>query len=451
MEAVIDPWILVTDAGIACALLLAAKLLRANLKILQRLFVPAALLAGVFGLALGDSGLGWLHLSTAAGSYGAVLICVVFAAVGLSTRFPRGDALLHRTGPMWAYIQANILIQWIAAILFGLTIVPLFFPNQPAAFGIIVPAAFAGGHGTVMGLGDTMANLGWEAFLSLGLTAATVGVFLAVIGGMGVINIFVRLGILKDVQRFDAMETYLQRGVVPRALRTSVGDETVASSSLHAVTLHLALIAVVTFGGYHVAKFVSSFSSTFAVPAFVCCFLVGCLTREVMEKLGLYEHFDERLISATAGSATDFLIFFGISSIKMSIVVLNSAPLIVLLLLGLVLCVVCTFPLAKLMLGKDWASRAIFSWGWITASLALSILLLRVCDPKGESEILDDFAIAYLPASIGDILILSLVPSLLMTGHVKPVMAVLCACLAVVMLLYVFVIRGRAGPKAAAP
>lgn len=439
-----------SDVGIACILLLIAKILRSNLKVLQRLFIPTALLAGAFGLLLGDAGLGWIHLSAGAGSYGAVLICVVFAAVGLETRFPKGSDLIHRTGPMWAYCQANILIQWIAAIVFGLTIIPLFFPDLPVAFATIIPAAFAGGHGTVMGLSDTMASLGWEAFMSLGLTAATVGVFLAVIGGMAVINIFARMGILKDVRRFDDMERHEQRGLTPNGMRVSIGDETVASSSLHVITMHLALIVVVTFVGFKLAAFVSGLSATLSVPTFACCFLVGCIARAVAEKIGVFEHFDGRIISSTASSATDFLIFFGVSSIQMTVVLLNSTPLIVVLILGTLLCIVCTFVLGKIMLGEQWGSRSIFSWGWITASLALAVLLLRVSDPKGDSDALDDFAIAYLPASIGDILILTLVPSLIMTGHARPVLAVLCACLAAVVLLYVFVIRKQPPPRAAA-
>lgn len=446
-----DPWVLLSDAGIACAFLLVAKLLRANLKILQRLFVPTALLAGLFGLAFGASGLGWIPLSQAAGSYGAVLISVVFAAVGLSTRFPKSYDLIHRTGRMWAYTQANILIQWIAAILFGLLVVPYFFPELPVGFGMIVPAAFAGGHGTVMGLADTMAVHGWNEFLSLGLTAATVGVFLAVIGGMGIINLFVRLGIFKDVQKFEQMERYIQRGLNPREHRMSIGDETVSASSVHVVTLHLALVVVVTFIGYRIATFISSFDPALSVPAFACCFVAGCVTRMVTEKLGLYEYFDDRIISSTASSATDFLIFFGISTIKLSIVLLNPVPLIVLLVFGAILCVIGAFALAPIMLKEGWPSRAVFSWGWITASVATAILLLRVCEPGGDTEVLDDFAIAYMPASIGDILILSLVPTLVMTGHAVPVLGVLCACLAVVLLLFVFVINRQGGHKTAAP
>jgi ESS family glutamate:Na+ symporter len=447
-----NPWVLMTDIGIACALLLAAKMLRANVELLQRLFIPTALLAGVFGLVLGRSGLGWINLSEFADAYGGVLICAIFSAVGLSTRLPRGGELIHRTGRLWALSQTVILSQWILGVLFGILLIPTLFPDLPPAFGLLVPEAFVGGHGTVAGVNDTMVAMGWEDFLSLGYTAATVGVFLAVLGGMAIINVFVRLGFLTNVQRFEDMDVEIRRGLTPANKRSTIGDETVSSSSVHVFTLHLALIGVVTFAGHQFVELVTGFYPSLAIPVFACCFIIGCLTRHIMDRTGLYQHFDDRIVGATASSATDFLIFFGVTSIKLSVLVSNTVPLLILLALGIALCIFCTLVLAPMMLKEDWAPKAVFTWGWATATVGLSVLLLRVCDPKGKSHVLDDFAIAYLPCSIGDILLLSLVPTLVMAGQGGPVLAVLCACQAVVLLLYVFVIRGSspqpAGEKA---
>lgn len=441
MEATIDPWILLADIGIASLLLLGAKLLRANVGILQRLFVPTALIAGLAGLALGRSGLGWVNLSTVAETYGGVLICVIFAAVGLSTAFPKGDELVHRTGRLWAFSQSTILTQWILALVFGLFVAPIIFPGLPEAFGILVPAAFAGGHGTVAGIADSMKSLGWEDFLSLGYTTATVGVFLAVLGGMAIINLFARMGLLKEVEKFENMSEEIRRGLTPKGSRASVGDETVQSSSIHVFTLHMALIGVITFAGYQFVQMVTHFYPFLSVPVFACCFIIGCVARMIMDKLGLYKHFDDKIISSTASSATDYLIFFGITSIKLSVLVSNTVPLVTVILLGTALCVWLTFYVAPRMLKEDWADKAVFTWGWATATVALSVLLLRVCDPKQRSHVLDDFAIAYLPCSIVDIFLISLVPTLAMTGYGVPVLGVLCAGQAVVLAIFVFVIR----------
>lgn len=441
MEAKIDPWILLTDIGVASLMLLGAKVLRANVGLLQRLFIPTALLAGLAGLVLGRSGLGWVNLSAAAETYGGVLICVIFAAVGLSTRFPKGDELVHRTGRLWAFSQTTILTQWILGVLFGVIVVPLLFPDLPKAFGLMIPEAFAGGHGTVAGIADNMRALGWEDFLSLGYTTATVGVFLAVLGGMAIINVFARMGLLKEVQRFEDMSAQIRRGLTPSDQRTSVGDETVSSSSIHVFSLHMALVGAVTFGGYQFVQLITHFYPFLSVPVFAVCFIIGCIVRALMDKAGLYQHFDDRIISSTASSATDYLIFFGITSIKLSVLLVNTVPLVTLIVMGTLLCLVLTFVVAPMMLKNDWADKAVFTWGWATATVALSVLLLRVCDPKQRSHVLDDFAIAYLPCSIGDILLISLVPTLVMTGHAWPVLGVLLACQATVLAIFYFAVR----------
>ena len=440
-----DIWSLVIDAGIACTLLLIAKLLRANIKILQRLFIPTALIAGLLGLGTQFIGLPGFSLSEAAQSYGGVLICLIFSAVGLSTQFPKLDELIHRTGRLWAFNQLVILCQWIVAILFGLLIVPMFFPDLPSAFGLIFPAGFMGGHGTAAALGTSLTDLGWEDALSLGLTSATVGVFLSVLGGMAIVNIFARIGLLKDVQKFEQLDVYVRRGLTDPDNRSSIGEETVESASMHTLTLHLALIGCATVLGYYLATYGSSLGTHISVPVFACCFLVGCIMRAILKSTGVLHHFDEKLISSGAGVATDFLIFFGISTIKLSVLLLNSIPFIVIMVLGLVTCLVLTLVVAPVLLDKDWAKRSVFSWGWMTGTVALGILLLRVSDPKSRSHVLDDFAISYVPVSVVDILLISFVPGFLMMGHAGTVLGVLSGGVCFVLLTFFTLIHRRSG------
>lgn len=441
MEVIIDTWSLLTDAGIAGILLLLAKMLRTNVQLLQRLFIPTALLAGLMGLILGRSGFGLVNLSEMASTYSGLLICIVFAAIGLITKFPKFDDLIHRTGRLWAFNQIIILGQWIVGVGFGVLIIPIIFPDLSPAFGLIMPAGFMGGHGTAAGLGDTLATLGWEDALSLGLTSATFGVFLAVLGGMLIINICARLGLLKDVSRFEELDEHVRRGLTPAEHRDSVGDETVASSSIHVFTFHISLIAGVTFIGYLLANLANQNLTFISVPVFACCFLVGCITRFVVQKLGFFGHFDERLISSTASSATDFLIFFGISSIQLAVLISNALPFAVMMAIGILFCVFLVIFVAPRVLGADWVDRAIFSWGWMTGTVALGILLLRVCDPKNKSHVLDDYAISYVPGSVADIILISFVPSFVMMGYGLPVLGALLAAIAAVLLIFWVFIR----------
>lgn len=55
---------LLIDVAIASILILAGQLLRAKIPVFQKFFVPASMIAGFIGLAMGEQGLGILPFST---------------------------------------------------------------------------------------------------------------------------------------------------------------------------------------------------------------------------------------------------------------------------------------------------------------------------------------------------------------------------------------------------
>ncbi|MCJ2182666.1 hypothetical protein MTR62_08185 [Novosphingobium sp. 1949] len=441
MEAAITLWNLVIDAGLAGCLLLVAKILRSQVTVLQRLFVPSTLLAGLIGFVGGPSVLGWLPFSAWCAQYGGVLICAVFAGLGMTARFPDLDTLIHRTGRMWVFNQIVFLSQWIVGVGFAMVTAHSVFPGLVPAFGLIFPAGFMGGHGTAAGLGVVLQGLGWEDALSLGLTSATIGVFLAMLGGMVIINLFGRQGRLKDVRRFEELDRHFRRGLVALEDRRSIGEETVVAASLHVLSLHVGLLAVITFAAFELASHLSALVSYLSVPVFACCFLLGALMRLVLTRTGMIHYVDERIIGALASCATDFLIFFGVSSIQLAVLLSNTAPFLAIMLIGTALCLVLTMLVAPRVLGDHWAEKAVFSWGWMTGTVALGILLLRVCDPEGQSNALEDYAIAYVPGSIVEILLVSLVPGLVTMGYAPQVLGVLLLAILAILALFQFVIR----------
>ena len=96
------PWTLFVDCGLMMLLILAGKLIRSKVRAVQKLFIPASLLAGLLGLAFGPNGLGWLPFSDSISVYPAILIAVVFGALPLSSPSVGIKTVAKRVGPMWA-------------------------------------------------------------------------------------------------------------------------------------------------------------------------------------------------------------------------------------------------------------------------------------------------------------------------------------------------------------
>ena len=74
------PWGLFVDLGAAAMLLLAGQWLRSRVSVVQRLFLPASVIGGLIGLALGPNGIGVLKLSDSFSTYPGILIALIFAS-----------------------------------------------------------------------------------------------------------------------------------------------------------------------------------------------------------------------------------------------------------------------------------------------------------------------------------------------------------------------------------
>lgn len=74
---------LLIDVAIASILILAGQLLRAKIPVFQKFFVPASMIAGFIGLAMGEQGLGILPFRPRLDPTRGVVI-LVFTIVGVN-------------------------------------------------------------------------------------------------------------------------------------------------------------------------------------------------------------------------------------------------------------------------------------------------------------------------------------------------------------------------------
>lgn len=410
------PWTLFTDLGIISILLLAGKIIRVKVKLIQKLFIPPSLLAGLIGLAFGPNGLGWLPLSGNLGTYAAVLIALVFGALPLASPSVSFKEIKERVGPMWAYAQIGMLLQWGFFGLFGLFVLKLFWPELNDAFGIMLPTGFYGGHGTAAAIGSAFEGLGWDEARSLGMTTATVGIVCAILGGLVMIKWATRHKQTAFIADFKDLPAELRSGLLPEDKRSSIGTATTSSISIDSLTFHFALIAAVAFLGYIFSQGVKLYYPMLELPVFSCAFIFGLIIKTALNKVKVARYLDADTLQGFSSFFTDLLVAFGVASIKLGVIVKYAVPLIVLILVGTLVVWAITFYFARKMASSYWFERMIFAWGWWTGTMAMGIALLRIVDPKMSSKAMDDYAMAYLPIAPVEILLITFVPILFMNG-----------------------------------
>lgn len=410
------PWTLFTDIGFISILLLIGKVIRVYVKQVQKLFIPPSLLAGLLGLTFGPNGLGWIPFSDNIGTYAAVLIALVFGSLPLSSPKMSMKLISGRVGPMWAYAQVGMLMQWGLAGLFGLFVIKQIWPDLNDAFGIMLSTGFYGGHGTAAAIGAAFDGLGWEDAFSLAMTTATVGIICAIIGGLIMIKWAARHKQTSFISDFDDLPDELRSGLLPENKRESIGTATTSSISIDSLTFHSALVFVIALLGYAASQWVKIHYPMLELPVFSCAFVIGLLLKQVFDLTHVSTYICPVTTQRLSSSFTDLLVAFGVASIKLGIVVKYAIPLIVLIVGGIIIVWGITFYLGRRLAKTYWFERTIFAWGWWTGTMAMGIALLRIVDPKLASKAMDDYALAYLPIAPVEILLITFVPILFVNG-----------------------------------
>ena len=403
------PWTLLIDVGIVSLLLLLGNLLRAKVAFIQRLFIPPSLIAGFCGLILGPEVLGWLPLSSNMGTYAGILIALVFSCIPFTSSKSRSNDGGSRIGRMWSYSQAGMLLQWALGGALGMWVLSLFWPLD-GAFGLSMPAGFCGGHGTAAAIGEAFSKHGVDEMQSLAMTAATVGIIASVVIGMWIISWGAAHGKTSFLGKFETLPEELRTGILPRDKRISMGEASFSAISLDSMTFNFAFVALSALGGYGISKLIALVWPALMLPVFSCAFIAALLVRWILGMIKADEHISKPIIGHLSGAFTDYLVAFGVASIKLEIVGRYIVPLTILLVIGLILTLLYVFVVGARIHRTYAFEKSVFTWGWFTGTMAMGIALLRITDPDSKSGTLDDYAIAYLYIAPVEIALVSFAP-----------------------------------------
>lgn len=389
---------LLADLAFASLLILIGQLLRSKIKFIQSSFIPASLLAGFMGLILGSEVLGWMPFSKGMPSYAGMITVLVFASVGINgVKFSAANMKkdLNRMGAYACYKVFALAIQMCMPVAFSILVVSLFVPDISNGFGLLLAAGFYGGHGTAAALGSTFEKAGWLAATDIGMTFATIGILSGIFGGLIAIKWATRNGCTHYVKDFSAISNDLKTGLITPENRQSMGQETVSSISLDALAFHLSLVLVPAGFGYLLNKYIENTWGldlpTFTV-AFILAFVLFLLLGGIQRK-GVYQYVDSNVVTRIGSAATDYLVFFGVASIKLTVVLEYAIPLAMLSVFGILLCYFTLFYMGSRMTNESWFERCIFVFGYATGVFAIGLTLLRIVDPENRSKTLNDTAI----------------------------------------------------------
>lgn len=438
---------LMVHAGWLSVLLLTGKLIRARVRLFQRLFLPASILGGFLGLLLGPYVLGSTGLQLIPSemlvtwaSLPGVLINVVFACLFLGVSIPAPSTIWREGGPQLCYGWTVGVGQYLVGV--GLSVLllgPLF--GVPAFFGCLLEIGFSGGHGTAAGMREAFEQLGFEAGSDLGLMSATVGVFSAVVFGMVMINVAARKGYTQIITSPEKIPEESVKGLIPEDKRKPSGFVTISPDALEPLAFHGAMVAVSILIGWYLLQMIKGWSAGMepdlfrSFPLFPLAMLGGLLVQVVAAKVGIARYFDRKTFDRILGTALDYLVVSAIAAIRLDVFLAYFWPFVLLMAAGLGWVLFATWYLAPRMLPDAWFERAITEYGMQTGVTALGLLLLRVADPHFQTPAAKAFGfkqMIYEPF-LGGGFITAAAPILIVTYGAGPVLAAAAVSIAIML------------------
>ena len=376
--------------------LVVGKLLRANIPLLQRLYLPSSVIGGLVGLILLQCFPNLLpaDVTKYMTKLPGFLINIVFASLFLGMVTPSVKSIIKTAFPQLCFSQILAWGQYVLGLgLAGFILTPLFGINP--AFGNLLEIGFEGGHGTVGGMASTFEANNWSEGIALGYTMATVGMILAIVVGMILVNWANHKGYVSQVVPFSRQDKLRRKGFYKQGEMPSAGRQTVLCDSLDSLAWHIALIGLSVALGYialtffqqmEIKMFPDAAKRVFAgFPLFPFCMIGGLIIQKAGQACKINSLIDHGQMQRIAGAALDFLVVAAMATIKLKVVMANWQALLILIVAGTVFAVAMVIFAAPKLFKESWFECAIADFGQATGVTATGLLLLRAVDPESKT------------------------------------------------------------------
>lgn len=327
--------------------------------------LPAGIFAGLLGLLLGPSALGWVGLDTTAletGVYhalGIVFICV--ALQPQANEGPRGQAT-----PMALGISVMVTLQ--TAVGLGLALLL----GVHAGFGLLLPLGFEQGPGQALSLGTAWEASGLPQGGQVGLIIAAIGFGWAVLAGVPLAHLGSKLGFRRDGESDTATQApTIAAGALSRVLTTV--------AVLYALTWAVcSLLAQLLASVPDIAPMVWGFH-----------FLIGAMLatgyRALLDRSPFSESLDGAALTQLQGATVDFATVAALAAVQIAVLTAWWLPILVITTVGGLVTLITCVLLARAGFREDRFEHAVLWYGMSTGTLPIGLALLRVIDPDLRS------------------------------------------------------------------
>lgn len=399
---------------------------------LASLFIPASVISGFVILLIGPQMLGawtgtdglipepvldvWRVLP-------GILINVVFATIMLGKTLPSIKSIWQESAPHFILGSVLSFGQFaLGAFAVVLILTPFFGLSDMA--GSILELSFAGGHGTMAGMGPLLTEAGAPEVVDLGLGLATISMVTGVIGG----SILVRYAIAnpkipvarkQPATDTEAHEITARAGI---ARQDNTMESTVGMSAVTAAFMFIGLaiaIAIVILQGLRLIFGAFDIDVFENFPLFPFTVIGGFIVQLLATKFKGDQYIDRRAVAGIGTFALDGLIASAIGTMSLAAIGANIPALVILTVIAVIWSVVGLLWLAPRIHPRNWFEHGLADFGQSQGNVATGFILADMADPDHKTKVVTAYGykqLTYEPLLGGGLLTAFSIPMLMAFG-----------------------------------
>lgn len=384
------------DIGVLLLFILAGMLLRKVFPPLKKLFLPAGLIGGVLALIVGPQVLGWVKLPDTWSGMATPMINIVVTATIFGSTINK-DKLKSFSGAI-----VLLVLTYFAQMFFGtLTGIGLnsIWKEMPQGWGMMASFTYWGGHGAATTAGTLFEEYGRDGMLSLGIIMATLGLIVAMLAGMVVVNIGARKGWPK-YHKMDKSASGVVSDILPEDQRKPIGKGTISADAMAPLAMQLALILASIWLGKliitNLAKvpYAPAANLFSKFPSLLYGIVGALIIWPIMRKLHIDSLADKASIGSISGVALEICIAAATATLNLKMFAAFIVPILLHMVVIIALMTFICLVLVRRWIKNDWFELALMAYGQGHGSTPSGLALARCVDPESKTEAWEAFGVA---------------------------------------------------------
>ncbi len=357
---------------------------RELVKPVQKLFLPSSLIGGLVLLLLGPQAIGLVEVPKSFSSMPSVMIDVVMAATVFGVTINRkkmSSYLDYSCMTMTSYGMQMGVGVFLGALLMK------FWPGLPNGWGIMGVFAFHGGHGTAAAAGAAFERLGNDGNMGVGMVLSTLGLIVAMMVGMAMVNYGIRKGWGTYVKEPQKQPAHFYGGVLPEEKRAPAGRTVTTGISINHLALQVSWLLLALFVGRMLFRFLGQYSHFFeTMPSVLHGIFGGAILWQVLKMTKLEKYVDLKTIKMASGFCLEITVFTAMATLNLSFVSTYFVPVLIYTAVLTILTIPIIFILAKRFCRDEWFEKACMAFGAATGNTSTGLALVRAVDPNAQSS-----------------------------------------------------------------